>query len=376
MHIVINYLRPIRHARRFPSGHGVDRFSNKQARRPYPRSSFNKNVFAVTKVPYSRHNAPTAGIRSKVSAFHAGEIEVQSRLGVREDAERVGRGVGSEIPLGVRAFLREQRLAVASSLDARDRPWASLLTGPPGFVEAVDAHLLRIAAAPAPGDPLAANLSVRPELGLLLIDLRTRRRLRLNGRGLLTPDGAFLLTDAVYANCPRYIQTRRLVVESDERPREARRASSLDARTRALVAGADTFFIASWHPVGGADVSHRGGRPGFVRVADARTLEFPDYPGNNVFNTLGNLAGQAAAGLLFVDFPRGDLVQLAGRAEILWEPERAVRFSIEDVLEIRAGSPLRFELVEPWPASPPVGVTSRPVPASQGARATGPKEGR
>jgi predicted pyridoxine 5'-phosphate oxidase superfamily flavin-nucleotide-binding protein len=333
-------------------------------------------VFAVTKVPYSRHTAPTAGIPSDVSAFHAGEIEVQSRLDAREDAERVRRAMGSEIPLGIRAFIREQRLAVASSLDARDRPWASLLVGPPGFVEAVDAQLLRIAAAPAPGDPLAANLSVRPELGLLLIDLRNRRRLRLNGRGLLSPDGVFLLADAVYANCPRYIQKRRLVADSDEQPRAARLASSLDARARALVAGADTFFIATWHPDGGADASHRGGRPGFVHVTDAQTLEFPDYPGNNMFNTLGNLAGQAGAGLLFVDFARGDLVQLAGRAEILWEPERAVRFSIEEVREIRAGSPLRFELVEPWPANPPVAVTEHPVPASQGARAAGSEEER
>jgi predicted pyridoxine 5'-phosphate oxidase superfamily flavin-nucleotide-binding protein len=240
----------------------------------------------------------------------------------------------------------------------------------------VDAHLVRVAAAPAPGDPLAANLSVHPELGLLLIDLRNRRRLRLNGRGLLSPDGVFLLADAVYANCPRYVQTRRLVADNDERPREARRAPALDARTRALVAGADTFFIASWHPAGGADASHRGGRPGFVRILDARTLEFPDYPGNNMFNTLGNLAGQAAAGLLFLDFARGDLVQVAGRAEILWEPKRAVRFSIEEVREIRAGSPLLFELVEPWPANPPVAVTKHPIPASQGARAGGPEEER
>ena len=104
-----------------------------------------------------------------------------------------------------------------------------------------------------------------------------------------------------------------------------RRSSALDARTRALVAGADTFFIATWHPGGGADASHRGGRPGFVRVLDDRTLEFPDYPGNNMFNTLGNLVGHPRAGLLFVDFERGDLLQLTGRAKIRWEPATAVR---------------------------------------------------
>jgi predicted pyridoxine 5'-phosphate oxidase superfamily flavin-nucleotide-binding protein len=127
---------------------------------------------------------------------------------------------------------------------------------------------------------------------------------------------------------------------------------------RALVAGADTFFIASWHPGGGADASHRGGRPGFVRVLDDTTLEFPDYPGNNMFNTLGNLVGHPRAGLLFVDFERGDLLQLTGRAQVLWKPDTAVRVAIEEVLETPRGGSLRFELVEPSPVNPPLPVTS------------------
>lgn len=292
-----------------------------------------------------------------MGAFHAGEVEVQARLGIRDEAERVGRTLGTEIPLVAQALLPSQRMAVAASLDEQDRPWASLLSGRAGFIRAVDAHLLRLAVAPPPGDPLAANLRARAELGLLVIDPRTRRRLRFNGRGLMSPEGLFLLTDQVYGNCTKYIQKRRLVGESDEKPREVRRSSSLDARTRALVARADTFFIASWHRAGGADASHRGGRPGFVRVRDERTLEFPDYPGNNMFNTLGNLVGHPRAGLLFVDFERGDLLQLTGRAEIRWEPHTTVRVTVEEVLETRGGSSLRFELVEPSPANPPLAVT-------------------
>jgi uncharacterized protein len=292
-----------------------------------------------------------------MSAFHAGEIEVQARLDVREDAERVGRSIASEIPPTVRPLLQVQRMAVAASLDPRGRPWASLLTGPAGFIQATDDHLLRVAVSPPPGDPLVANLRERPELGLLVIDPRTRRRLRFSGRGLLSSDGLFLLADAVYGNCPKYIQKRRLVGESAGEARQTRRSSSLDARTRALVAGADTFFIATWHPAGGADASHRGGRPGFVRVLDERTLEFPDYPGNNMFNTLGNLRGHPRAGLLFVDFPRGDLLQLTGHAQVQWEPETAVRVTIEEVRETKAGSSLRFELVEPSPVNPPLPVT-------------------
>jgi predicted pyridoxine 5'-phosphate oxidase superfamily flavin-nucleotide-binding protein len=301
-----------------------------------------------------------------MGAFHAGETYAQARLLVRDDAERVGRIVASEIPPTLRPLLSTQRMAVTASLDERSRPWASLLTGPAGFIQAVDDHLLRLAAAPPPDDPLATNLRARPELGLLVIDSRTRRRLRFNGRGLLSSDGLFLLADEVYGNCPKYIQKRRLVGEREGEAGAALRSSSLDARTRALVAGADTFFIATWHSGGGADASHRGGRPGFVRVLDDRTLEFPDYPGNNMFNTLGNLVGHPRAGLLFVDFERGDLLQLTCRAEIRWEPETAVRVALEEVQETPRGSSLRFELVEPWPANPPLAVTSSRAPASQG----------
>ena len=203
-------------------------------------------------------------------------------------------------------------MAVAASLDPRGRPWASLLTGPPGFIEAVDAHLLRVSASPPADDPLAANLRGRGDLGLLVIDLRTRQRMRFNGRGLALADSLFLLVDEVYGNCPKYIQKRRIVEDQDDpsdvaRPSPVRTGSSLDVRQRALVASADTLFMATWHPQGGADASHRGGRPGFVRVLGDSTLELSDYPGNNMFNTLGNLTGHPRVGLLFVDFETGNL---------------------------------------------------------------------
>jgi uncharacterized protein len=277
-----------------------------------------------------------------VSVFHPGEIEVQTRLDVRDAARVVGRGVGSVIPPWAAPFLRAQRMAIAATLDERDRPWPSLLTGPAGFVQVADDRLLRLATTPIAGDPLIANLAVRPELALLIIDLAARRRLRANGRGLVSREGVFLLADEVYGNCPKYIEPRAVVGESSEPPGVPRRSSSLGPGARAIVAAADTFFIATWHPKAGADASHRGGPKGFVRVRDDRTLEFPDYPGNNMFNTLGNLFGHPAAGLLFVDFERGNLVQVGGRARILWDPETAVRVEIDTVLETPGGSPLRF----------------------------------
>jgi ferredoxin-NADP reductase len=123
------------------------------------------------------------------------------------------------------------------------------------------------------------------------------------------------------------------------------------------VEGADTFFIATGHrgegeaPAFGMDASHRGGAAGFVRVAGERSLLIPDYAGNNHFNTLGNLELDSRAGLLFVDFERGDLFQLTGQAVVEWDhPEtgsfpgarRLVRFELESAVVLRGALPLRF----------------------------------
>lgn len=300
------------------------------------------------------------------SVFHTGEREVQRRAGVADDAESVGRIISSRIPPMVGSLLAEFRFAVAASIDARERLWASLLTGPAGFLRVVDETRLHLAARVAPGDPLRTNLAGRTEMGLIVLDPATRRRLRFNGRGVAERDGGVTLTvEQVYGNCRKYIQARRL--ERDAQAAAAVvgspvRSSSLSAAQRARIGAADTFFIASAHPEGGADASHRGGRPGFVRVTGDRTLSFPDYPGNNMFNTLGNLTADPRSGLLFVDFESGDLLQVTGRARLVWDREAVaehrgarqvvMEYEVDEVIETPGGSPLRWVLVEPSPFNP------------------------
>ena len=271
--------------------------------------------------------------------FHAGEQELQRRAGVREDAEAVGRIIRPVVPPGSERFLARQPFAVTSTLQGGGRVWASLLAGPRGFIQVLDERMLRLLAAPMPGDPLSANLAARPELGLLVVDLATRQRLRFNGRGLLNDDGVFLLVDQAYGNCPKYIHPRTLEVE----PRSASGGTHVGDRLRPSqqdwIRNADTFFIASFHPEGGADASHRGGPPGFVRVRGARRLEFDDYPGNNMFNTLGNVSRHPPASLLFVDFEAGHVLQLAGQGRV--GPRFTLSFEVEAVRETMQGSPLR-----------------------------------
>lgn len=304
-------------------------------------------------------NAAKVQIQSPMtSPYHPGELAVQSRTGVLEEALRLGKGIHSTISPAAQDFLRYQRMAVVATVKASGRVWASLLTGELGFMQVVEERTVRLDAAPVFGVPLSENLLTADEIGVLVIDLANRRRLRLNGKAeVLTNGGIYVHTKQVYFNCPKYIQSRHLdadVTKLRTEP-EIRRTETLTDFEQHWIAQTDTFFIASFHPESGADASHRGGYPGFVRILNESLLVFADYSGNNMFNTLGNISVNAQAGLLFIDFERGSTLQLTGKARIIWEAERVaefagaerlVEFQIDSALEITNASPLRWRFVE------------------------------
>src|SRR5262245_27856094 len=227
------------------------------------------------------------------SVYHPGELAVQERAGVREMADRIGKSIRSSIPLAALKFLHTQPMVVVASVDVGRRVWASLLAGAPGFLQVVTEQTLRIAGRPSPGDPLGANLVENAQVGLIVIEFATRRRMRLNGRAEIGSDGAIHVhAQQVYANCPKYIQTRTWTSKAPE-PQvspAAHRQTFLVEEQEQWIRNADTFFIATHHPEGGADASHRGGHPGFVRVLSAHRLMWPDYAGNTMFQSLGNIA--------------------------------------------------------------------------------------
>ncbi len=234
----------------------------------------------------------------------------------------------------IRPFMSEQHRAFfpllpylfTATLDDRGAPVASMLWGPTGFVHSPHPTTLRIDALPPADDPAASGFTAGQPVGLLGLDLTTRRRNRANGRITTVNDGITVPIEQSFGNCAQYIQTRTPTPHVQE-SRATEPLSALDNAARRVIATADTFFVASRSRAGirtdgGLDVSHRGGRPGFVAVR-GDTLVVPDFRGNRFFNTLGNLLGDPRAGLLFVDFSTGDLLQLQGTVTIEWgEPRR------------------------------------------------------
>lgn len=298
--------------------------------------------------------------------FHEGEREIQRQAGVEAMAKRVGNGIHDAMPPAAQEFLHQQPFAVIGSRDTTGNVWASLLMGEPGFLRALDARTVQIKRMPLPSDPLYATLYAQASgvsVGLLAIELATRRRMRVNGVATVGADGIRLRVEQTHANCPKYIQARTLTIEPTASPSEAtvQQSERLTEAQRQWIAQADTFFIASTHPQYGTDASHRGGNPGFIHLTDETTLLFPDYAGNMMFNTLGNLAVNSHAGLLFVDFETGDMLQLTGTTDILWDAEtiaafpgaqRVVRFQVTAVRATSSAVPLRWRLVSRSPFNP------------------------
>lgn len=297
------------------------------------------------------------------SPFHPGERAVQERIGVRDRAEAIGRRViRDHLPEQHRAFYAQLPFVVLGAVDDQGWPWATLLAGNPGFTQSPDPRSLSLDTFLPPDDPAMAALRKGAPVGGLGIELPTRRRNRFSAtvedRG---PTRLSLTIDQAFGNCPQYIQTRDLTSTRDpSQPHAERpgRITAFDAATAALIAAADTFFVASTagdtvddSRTGGVDVSHRGGRPGFVRVDDGKTLTVPDFAGNKHFNTLGNFLNEPRAGLVFVDFETGALVQLTGTVEIIWDDpevdafsgaERLWRFTLDHGLVRPEALPFRF----------------------------------
>jgi predicted pyridoxine 5'-phosphate oxidase superfamily flavin-nucleotide-binding protein len=294
------------------------------------------------------------------SPFHPDERAAQARAGVAAD----GGNIRPFMPDQHRDFFALLSYLIVGAVDDAGWPVATMLTGPAGFVHSPDPASLRVEALPDPADPAAAGFAPGREIGLLGIDLATRRRNRANGR-IAARDaiGFAVAVRQSFGNCPQYIQ-RRAVREVPTVPDAIEPLAALDPAARDLIARADTFFVASRSraldgETGGADISHRGGRPGFLHL-EGDTLTVPDFRGNRYFNTLGNLLGEPRTGLLFVDFGRGDLLQLQGTTEIDWSDEaarhiegaqRSWRFRVTRAWRRTAAIPLRWSFLDYAPTT-------------------------
>lgn len=307
-------------------------------------------------------------ILTRLPTWHEGETFIQQKLGVAERMAVMGQRVVRDfMPDQHREFYAQLPFIVLGSVDGQGDAWATLVEGRPGFMSSPTPTSLTMAARPDPGDPAAGGVADGTPVGLLGIELHTRRRNRMNGVVTVTGQGLRVDVDQSFGNCPRYIQLRDHAFVRDPGTAFAgtiEEMTTLDAAARAMIAAAESFYVASYADRGErrqVDVSHRGGRTGFVRVAADGTLTIPDFDGNLFFATLGNILLNGRAGLVFVDYATGDMLQMTGDAEVILDSpeiaafqgaERLWTFRPHRVVRRRGVLALRWDLREDgWSSS-------------------------
>lgn len=288
-----------------------------------------------------------------------GEHTVQDRLGVRDIEDWARKVVLNYLPQQHRAFHTAQPFLLVSARDEVGRPWVTLLSGSDGFVTSPDPQHLVINAKPTPGDALENAFVADADVGILGIELGTRRRNRVNARVAANDsDSITFRVDQTFGNCPQYIREREWQRVDNKPSRLVQRSKQLSSRQRQWIEAADTFFIASGFrgdgdsPTFGMDASHRGGERGFVQVLNDTRVRFPDYSGNNHYNTIGNLVLDPRAGYLFIDFETGTLLQITGKASINWDSAELLEFAgarrlltleVGEIIELPAAVGLRWQ---------------------------------
>lgn len=299
--------------------------------------------------------------------FHEGEIAVQEYAGERELASRVGAGISPRIVDGALPFLERQRLLAVTSTGDDGLLWTSVWSGEPGFVTSTDGRRVSIRpslTSVSADDPVLRRLAAGRDVGMLAIEISSRRRLRINGTlVMIAPEEIRIEVRESVGNCPKYVQRRSPHTVSTPAFRaQGESGRALDEERRQLVEGVDTAFVGSFHPTRGADASHRGGKPGFIRVVNATTLRVPDYPGNGMFMTLGNFESDPRASLVAVDFERGRVVSISGDAHLSFGVEHAQQptggtgryweLNVREWVQFDLASSVRWELIDSSPFNP------------------------
>lgn len=303
------------------------------------------------------------------NVFHTGELAVQQRTGERALAQRRGGMIGDRIVDAARVFLAHQGVAAVAAAGPDGALWASMWCGEPGFLRGDElGERVKVASAldrTLDVDPVRPLIRPGAPLGMLVIDFVSRRRLRVNGIVERTDaTGLGLRVRETFGNCIKYIQRRhRSDHPADSPVAPVERGTALDRERLDFIARTDTLFVASMHVGRGLDASHRGGQPGFVLVENERTLRIPDYPGNAMYQTLGNFAVDPRAGLALIDFERRRVLSLTGRATVEFDAEdldqptggtgRYWSFKADRWVEFSLPSTMTWTLIERSPFNPP-----------------------
>ncbi|KAL6873042.1 hypothetical protein J3F83DRAFT_760076 [Trichoderma novae-zelandiae] len=335
--------------------------------------------------------AVDATMPSLVSTWHPGEIAMHREL----RTPRLENPTSSGCPTPYAIRVMHSQLVALGTLDDEGRPWTTVWGGERGFARPVAEGVLGVRSAVDKAyDPVykafwASSTDkgvgadeegiVRPEGGKMMsalsIDLETRDRVKLAGRLIAGADIrgpesevqlAFHVEESL-GNCPKYINKKALetVVPQPELV-PGGPGGMLPPEAVALIEDADMLFLSSTNGVS-MDTNHRGGPRGFIRVLkndeDGVELVYPEYSGNRLYQSLGNLKVNPLIGIVIPDYTTSDALYLTGYSTILLGKQAsdilprsniAVKITLSAFHLVKASLPFRGTPNEPSPYNPPV----------------------
>ena len=261
---------------------------------------------------------------TKENIFHDGQLAVQKIAGEEEIAkQRIPMILNSLHPRSI-PFIEHQVLAFLGSEDSNEEIWLSLIVGERGFIKAPSLKEIIFDKSKIVSnreDIFFKNIELKPTVGLLFHE--AERRARYRAWGVARNNGNQLSFDIRmgYPSCPKHIQREIIEVVEDSKTTSSKykKGTILGKLEKEWIIKAHTFFIATQTKKGDIESSHRGGDPGFIEIQENGLLRVPDYLGNSMFSTLGNIYQNPKAALLFVDYNTGETLQLSGNAELQFD---------------------------------------------------------
>ena len=260
----------------------------------------------------------------KENIFHDGQLAVQKITGEGEIAKQRIPMISDALHPRSIPFIEHQILAFLGSEDSQKNIWLSLIVGKRGFIKIPSLQNIRFDLSNIVSnkqDIFFENIKSNPTVGLLFHE--AARRARYRAWGIAHSEGNKLSFDIRmgYPSCPKHIQRELIEVTEDANLISSKheKGSVLGKPEKEWIRTAHTFFIATQTKKGDIESSHRGGQPGFIEILENGLLRVPDYLGNSMFSTLGNIYENPKAALLFVDYNKGETLQLTGSAELQFD---------------------------------------------------------
>lgn len=265
------------------------------------------------------------------NVFHEGQIAVQKITGEEEIAKmRIPMVQTSLHPRSI-PFIEHQVLAFPGSEDTSGNLWLSLLVGERGFIQVPSLQEIKFDLSKVTSnreDIFFRNIKTKPTVGLLFHE--AARRARYRAWGIARQEGDQLSFDIRlgYPSCPKHIQRETIELPETQTTLspEYSDGTDLGLPEKEWISNAHTFFMATQTKKGDIEASHRGGDPGFIEILEDGLLRVPDYLGNSMFSSLGNIYQNPKAALLFVDYKKGATLQLTGKAELQFDQNSAEDF--------------------------------------------------